>query len=63
MLYYIEISRPKVKVGYSDQTLEIQPVVFGPVITHEEIVRGTLTVVGHELGVKRMCLTSVSSSG
>lgn len=51
-----------VKVGNSDKTLETQSIVLDPAINHEEIVRGTLTVVGHELGIQRMCLNSVSSS-
>eukprot|EP00105_Crassostrea_gigas_P044238 XP_019928386.1 PREDICTED: slit homolog 1 protein-like [Crassostrea gigas] len=53
---------PEVKVGYSDKTLEIESVVLKSTTNHKDIVRGTLTVVGHELGVKRMCLKSFSPS-
>lgn len=56
------ISRPIVKVGNSDKTLETQSIDLDPAINHAEIVRGTLTVVGHEVGIKMMCLNSVSSS-
>lgn len=61
-MYYIYVSRPEVKVGYSDKTLEIQSVVLETDTNHKDIVCGTLTVVGQELGVKRMCLNSVSSA-
>ncbi|XP_078322915.1 uncharacterized protein LOC111124133 [Crassostrea virginica] len=48
---------PSVELGFCDKTLELQNVEFLP--SEGGIVQGTLSVIGHELGVKKMCLDSV----
>lgn len=53
--------RPVVDVGYSDKTLEVQSLDLEPSANTGGIVRGTLTVIGHELGPKLICLDSVAN--
>ena len=51
--------RPRVELGFCDKTLELQNVEFLP--SEGGVVQGTLSVIGHELGVKKMCLDSVAT--
>lgn len=58
ILYFL---RPVLEVGFSDKTLKVQTIDLDSSTHPGGIVHGTLTVVGHELGLKRMCLDSVSN--
>lgn len=53
--------RPVVDIGFSDKTLEVQSLDLESESPARGIVRGTLTVIGHELGSKLMCLDSVAN--
>lgn len=57
ILYY---PRPTLEVGFRDKTLEVQSLLLEPSANIGGIVRGTLTVVGHELGQKMICLDFVA---
>lgn len=54
-------SRPVIDVGFLDKTLEVQSLDLKPSANIGEIVRGTLIVIGHELGPKLICLDSVAN--
>lgn len=53
--------RPVVDIGFSDKTLEVQSLDLESESPARGIVRGTLTVIGHELGSKLICLDSVAN--
>lgn len=53
--------RPALEIGFSDKTLKVQSMDLDSSTHAGGIVYGTLTVVGHELGLKRICLDSVSN--
>ncbi|XP_078314031.1 uncharacterized protein LOC111128400 [Crassostrea virginica] len=50
---------PRIEQGFCDKTLELQNLEF--LQPEGGIVQGTLSVIGHELGVKKMCLDSVAT--
>nr|XP_022329704.1 neurogenic locus notch homolog protein 1-like isoform X2 [Crassostrea virginica] len=50
---------PRVELGFFDKTLELQNVEILP--SEGGVVQGTLSVIGHELGVKKICLDSVAT--
>nr|XP_034326148.1 uncharacterized protein LOC105319101 isoform X2 [Crassostrea gigas] len=52
---------PVLEVGFSDKTLKVQTIDLDSSTHPGGIVHGTLTVVGYELGLKRICLDSVSN--
>ncbi|XP_065930383.1 protein eyes shut homolog, partial [Magallana gigas] len=54
-------SIPVVDIGFSDKTLEVQSLDLESESPARGIVRGTLTVIGHELGSKLICLDSVAN--
>uniref|UniRef100_A0A8W8IFW2 EGF-like domain-containing protein n=1 Tax=Magallana gigas TaxID=29159 RepID=A0A8W8IFW2_MAGGI len=56
-----EKERPVLEVGFSDKTLKVQTIDLDSSTHPGGIVHGTLTVVGYELGLKRICLDSVSN--
>lgn len=53
--------RPVVDIGFSDKTLEVQSLDLESESPARGIVRGPLTVIGHELGSKLICLDSVAN--
>lgn len=53
--------RPVVDIGFSDKTLEVQSLDLESESPARGIVRGILTVIGHELGSKLICLDSVAN--
>lgn len=64
LLFEIIISvflRPALEVGFSDKTLKVQSIDLDSSTHVGGIVHGTMTVVGHELGQKRICLDSVAN--
>ncbi|XP_065944198.1 uncharacterized protein [Magallana gigas] len=52
---------PALEIGFSDKTLKVQSMDLDSSTQAGGIVYGTLTVVGHELGLKRICLDSVAN--
>lgn len=52
---------PVLEIGFSDKTLKVQSMDLDSSTHAGGIVYGTMTVVGHELGLKRICLDSVAN--
>lgn len=53
--------RPTIVVGFSNKTLEVQSLQLEQPANTGGIVRGSLTVVGHELGLQGICLDSIAN--
>lgn len=53
--------RPVLEIGFSDKTLKVQSMDLDSSTHAGGIIYGTMTVVGHELGLKRICLDSVAN--
>lgn len=54
-------SAPTIVVGFSNETLDVQSLQLEPSVNTNGIVRGALTVVGHEMGLQRICLDSIAN--
>lgn len=52
------ILRPVIKVGFVDKTLEVQSLNLDPTANAGGIFSGVVKVVGHELGLKMICIDS-----
>lgn len=50
--------RPVIEVGLVDITLEVQSIDFDPTANAGGVVSGIVKVVGHELGLKMICIDS-----
>lgn len=53
--------RPTIVVGFSNETLDVQSLQLEPSVNTSGIVRGTVTVVGHQMGLQRICLDSIAN--
>lgn len=53
--------RPTIVVGFSNETLDVQSLQLEPSVNTSGIVRGTVTVVGHQIGLQRICLDSIAN--
>lgn len=47
-----------IKVGVVDKTLEVQSIDLEPTANAGGVVGGVVKVVGHELGLKMICIDS-----
>uniref|UniRef100_A0A8W8IEW7 EGF-like domain-containing protein n=1 Tax=Magallana gigas TaxID=29159 RepID=A0A8W8IEW7_MAGGI len=54
-------SAPTIVVGFSNETLDVQSLQLEPSVNTSGIVRGTVTVVGDQIGPQRICLDSIAN--
>lgn len=56
------IFRPAIEVGFVDKTLEVQSIDLDLTANAGGVVSGIVKVVGHELGLKMICIDSFAQS-